>query len=96
MDLFYFTGTLQKGVLIVPVDQPPLFFVEKSLYRAGMESPLEIIPIKKDKDIGSILSAKNIIKGKGGMELDVLPVTLFERWKSILGHDNIADVSPAY
>jgi Xaa-Pro dipeptidase len=94
VDLFYFTGTIQKGVLIVPVDQPPFFFVEKSLYRAGMESPLEIIPIKKDKDIGSILSGKNIIKGKGGMELDVLPVTLFERWKSILNHDNMVDVSP--
>jgi Xaa-Pro aminopeptidase len=93
-DLFYFTGTVQKGALIVPVDQPPFFFVEKSLYRAGMESPLEIIPIKKDKDIGSILSGKNVIKGKGGMELDVLPVTLFERWKSILGHDNMTDVSP--
>jgi Xaa-Pro dipeptidase len=94
VDLFYFTGTIQKGVLIVPMDQPPLFFVEKSLYRAGMESPLEIIPIKKDKDIGSILNGKNVIKGKGGMELDVLPVTLFERWKSILSHDNMIDVSP--
>jgi Xaa-Pro dipeptidase len=94
VDLFYFTGTIQKGALIVPTDQRPLFFVEKSLYRAGMESPLEIIPIKKDKDIGSILSGKNVIKGKGGMELDVLPVTLFERWKSILGHDNMVDVSP--
>lgn len=94
VDLFYFTGTVQKGVLIVPADQPPLFFVEKSIYRAGMESPLEIIPINKDKDVGSILSGKNIIKGKGGMELDILPVTLFERWKSILSHDNITDVSP--
>jgi len=94
VDLFYFTGTVQKGVLIVPADQPPFFFVEKSMYRAGMESPLEIIPIKKDKDIGSILSDKNIIRGRGGMELDVLPVTLFERWKSILGHDNFVDVSP--
>jgi Xaa-Pro dipeptidase len=95
VDLFYFTGTLQKGVLIVPVDGPPLLFVEKSLYRAGIESPLEIIPIKKDKDVGSILNGKNIIRGKGGMEFDVLPVSLFERWKSILGNNDIADVSPA-
>jgi Xaa-Pro dipeptidase len=94
VDLFYFTGTLQKGILIVPIDQPPFFFVEKSLYRAGMESPLEIIPIKKDKDVGNILKGKDIIKGTGGMELDILPVVLFERWKSILGHDNMADASP--
>ena len=29
VDLFYFTGTIQKGVLIVPADGPPFFFVEK-------------------------------------------------------------------
>jgi Xaa-Pro dipeptidase len=93
VDLFYFTGTIQKGALIVPADQPALFFVEKSLYRAGIESPLEIIPIKKDKDVGDILRAKGLIKGKCGMEFDVIPVVLFERWKSILEYDNMTDVS---
>lgn len=93
VDLFYFTGTIQKGVLIVPADQPALFFVEKSLYRAGIESPLEIIPIKKDKDVGDILRAKGLIKGKCGMEFDVIPVVLFERWKSILDYENMTDVS---
>jgi Xaa-Pro dipeptidase len=94
VDLFYFTGTLQKGVLIVPVDGPPLFFVERSLYRATEESPLEIISIKKDKDVGDVLRGKHLMKGACGMEFDVLPVTLFERWKSILNCDNITDVSP--
>ncbi len=93
VDLFYFTGTIQKGALIVPADQPALFFVEKSLYRAGIESPLEIIPIKKDKDVGDMLRAKGLIKGKCGMELDVIPVILFERWKSILDYDNMTDIS---
>lgn len=94
VDLFYFTGTLQKGVLIVLSDNEPLFFVERSLHRATEESPLEIIPIRKDKDVGDILRTKGLVKGKGGMELDVIPVTLYERWKSILGQDNIVDVSP--
>ena len=93
VDLFYFTGTVQKGVLVVPAEEHPLFFVEKSLYRAGMESPLDITPIKKDKDVKKILTEKKILKGKGGMELDVVPVTLFERWKSILEYDNIVDIS---
>ncbi len=77
VDLFYFTGTIQKGVLIISVDQPPLFFVEKSICRADAESPLEIIPIKKDKDVGGILNGKNVVRGRRGMELDVVPVTLF-------------------
>ncbi len=94
VDLFYFTGTVQKGVLVVPVDEPPLFFVEKSLFRALYESPLEITPIKKAKDTRDTLREKNILKGLGAMELDVVPVLLFEQWKSILGYDHMADVSP--
>ncbi|SEM20057.1 Xaa-Pro aminopeptidase [Syntrophus gentianae] len=94
VDLFYFTGTVQKGVLVVPVDEPPLFFVEKSLFRALYESPLEITPIKKAKDTRDTLREKNILKGLGAMELDVLPVLLFDQWKSILGYDHMADISP--
>jgi len=93
VDLFYFTGTLQRGVLAVSVDRDPVFFVEKSLQRAVEETPLEITPIKKDRDIKDILSNLGALRGKCGMELDVLPVLVFERWKNILG-DNIVDVWP--
>ncbi len=94
VDLFYFTGSLQKGVLAVSADRDPVFFVEKSLARAEEETPLEITPIKKDKDIKDILSDLGALRGRCGMELDVLPVLVFERWKSILGYDNIVDVWP--
>ncbi|MRR37392.1 aminopeptidase P family protein, partial [bacterium] len=46
VDILYFTGTLQRGVLAVSAKHGPAFFVEKSLYRAQIETPLEIIPIK--------------------------------------------------
>ncbi|HNT68433.1 MAG TPA: Xaa-Pro peptidase family protein [Syntrophorhabdaceae bacterium] len=94
VDLFYFTGTLQKGVLAVSVDRDPVFFVEKSLARAMEETPLEITPIKKDKDIKDILGSLGMLGGRCGMELDVLPVLVFERWKNILGYDNAVDVWP--
>lgn len=94
VDLFYFTGTLQRGVLAVSADRDPVFFVEKSLARAMEETPLEITPIKKDKDIKDILSSLGMLHERCGMELDVLPVLVFERWKNILGYDNIVDVWP--
>ena len=95
VDLFYFTGTLQKGVLVVSVDKDPVFFVEKGLVRAAHETPLAITPIRKDKDVKDVLTDRGILKGKGGMELDVLPVLAFERWKSILGYDRLVDISPS-
>jgi len=93
VDMFYFTGTLQKGVLIVPVGGDPLFFIEKTMERAVYETPLNIIPIRKDKDVKSILDDKKVLKGRGAMEFDVLPVSVFERWKGLLGFDNFVDLS---
>lgn len=94
MDFFYFTGTLQKGTLVVPVDQDPMLFIEKSLGRVEMETPLKVTPIRRDKDIKEILKDKGLLNGVGGMELDVLPVSVFERFKSIVGYDRFVDVSP--
>lgn len=95
VDKFYFTGTIQKGMLVIPVDGESLLFVEKSIERARMESPLDIIPIKNDKEVQKILHDKGILDGVAGLELDVLPVTTFERLKKVLGLDRCADVSPS-
>jgi Xaa-Pro dipeptidase len=93
VDLFYFAGTLQKGVLVVPVDGDPLLFIERTLERAVYETPLNVIPIKRDKDVKSILESKKVLKGRGAMEFDVLPVSVFERWKNLLEFENFIDIS---
>lgn len=93
VDRFYFAGTMQKGILVLPVDQDPLIFVEKGTERAMMETPLAITPIKNNKEIKDILSDRGILKGKVGLELDVLPVSLFERLKRFIGFERYADVS---
>ena len=93
-DLFYFSGTIQKGVMVIPLDDDPLLLVERSLERVHAETPLDITPIKKDKEIGAILQQKGILKGKGGMELDVVPVSVFERFKALVGFEAFVDVTP--
>jgi Xaa-Pro dipeptidase len=94
VDMFYFTGTVQKGILVVPVDRDPFFFIEKSVSRAVLETPLPITPIENDKEIRDILLDEDIIKGKGGMELDVVPVAVFERFKSIVDFETFVNVGP--
>ena len=94
VDLFYFTGTLQKGSLFIPVDGDPVLFIERTMERALYETPLQITPIRKDRDVKDMLVAKGMLKGRGALEFDVLPVTLFERWKGLLGFDNFTDASP--
>ena len=94
VDMFYFTGTVQKGVLVVPVDGSPIFCVEKSFERANLETPLVVTRMESDRAIKDLLRRKKILKGTGGMELDVIPVSVFERYKRILGFDSFLDVTP--
>ncbi len=95
-DLFYFTGTVQQGILCVPIEGEPVYMVRKDLQRARMESGLkEIVPLKSPRDIPGILSEFNIpAPEKVGMELDVLPVAFYNRLKSALGACEIVDATP--
>lgn len=94
VDMFYFTGTTQRGLFVVSLDHEPILFIEKSVTRAKLDTPLDFIPIARDRDVKKILEEKKILRGKGGMELDVVPVTVFERFKNIVGFDNFVDLSP--
>jgi len=93
VDLFYFTGSTQKATLVIAPEGDPLYFVQRSVERARVETPLPVIEVKTDKQIGSALKEKGILKGKGGMELDVVPVAVFQRFASITGFDNFIDIS---
>jgi Xaa-Pro aminopeptidase len=93
VDCFYFAGTMQKGMLVLPLDQDPLIFVEKGTERALMETPLAVTPVKNDKEIKKILIDRHILEGTAGLELDVVPVSMFDRLKRVIGFDRYADVS---
>ncbi|ALC17135.1 Xaa-Pro aminopeptidase [Desulfuromonas soudanensis] len=94
-DLFYFTGTIQQGILYVPASGEPLYLVRKDLDRARMECGLkEILPFKSPKDLPGILSDFGYPTPKSaGMELDVLPVALFQRLQKVLDGCAISDAS---
>ena len=81
-DLFYFTGSIQQGMLYVPASGEPLYMVRKDHGRARMESGLkEVLPFRSPKDIAGILADYSYSQPKrAGMELDVVPVELFQRF----------------
>lgn len=92
-DLLYFTGSMQKGTFVIPAEGEPTFFVQRSIERAQTETPLKVTGVKTDKHTAKMLREKGVIKGKGGMELDVVPVTVFDRWKTLLDFDDFSDIS---
>jgi Xaa-Pro aminopeptidase len=96
-DLFYFTGTIQSGNLYVPAEGEPIYMVRKDFSRARMECGLkEVVPFTSMKDLPAILAEHGYAQPmRIGMELDVLPVNFFERYRKLFPHGEFVDATPS-
>src|SRR4030066_170806 len=93
-DLFYFTGSIQQGVLIVPADGEPVYFVRRVYERAQAEAGLEhIVRIASPKEIPAYFERKKVSFGVIGFELDVMPVATFQRFSRLFPEAKPVDVS---
>lgn len=95
-DLFYFSGTVQRSHIFIPVEGKPVLMVKKSYDRAKQESALEnIIPLKSMKELPEKVSF--FYKGKLkriGFELDVIPANLYFYYEKLFDTSEIVDISP--
>jgi Xaa-Pro aminopeptidase len=93
VDLFYFSGTIQRSYLFIPTQGEPLLMVQKDFDRAREESPLKnIIPIERPKAISPILKRQGGLK-QIGLECDVLPVNQFRQLEKMFPQSNFVDIS---
>lgn len=87
---YYFTGTMQDGMLLIPRDDEATFWIRKSLERASKESLFpRIKSMKSFRD-----AAKNIDKLPDTvyLETEVVPLALYRRFQK---HFPFKDVKPA-
>ncbi len=93
-DLFYFTGVVQQGILVIDSQDEPVFFVRRYYERAVAESPLRhIIKIESPADIARHLGTRFREVKRVGLELDVIPVNFFKRLKEIMTGKEFVDIS---
>jgi Xaa-Pro aminopeptidase len=93
VDLFYFSGTIQRSYLFIPQEGEPLLLVQKDMDRARKESPLKnIIPIDRPKAISPILKKQGGLK-RIGLECDVLPVNQFRQLEKMFPQSEFVDIS---
>jgi len=94
-DLFYFTGSIQQGILIVPAEGEPVYFVRRVFERAVEESPLSNVRrISSPKEVTAYFAGMNASFAAIGFELDVLPVGIFLRFQQVFPGAKPEDVSP--
>ncbi|WP_224981812.1 M24 family metallopeptidase [Geomonas agri] len=96
-DLFYFTGTVQTGVLYVPASGRPLYLVRRDFMRARMESGLaDVVPLPSLNQLAGLITEHgHPLPQRLGLELDVLPVNLYHRYFSLFPNTQALDASPA-
>jgi len=85
---YYFTGTLQDGMLLVPRDAPPVFWVRRSFERACAESLFpDIRPMKGFRDAAPSPPARwDTIH----VEAEVVPLALLERFRKYFPCQTVA------
>ena len=94
-DLFYFTGSVQAGVLVVPADGSPVYGVRRVLERARDESALaRVVPLPSFRGLAALVrdAAGGPVR-RVGLELDVLPVVVRDRFAAALPDTELVDVS---
>ena len=93
-DLFYFSGTIQQAHLYVPVEGQPLLMVRRSLARARRESALDnVVSMSSPRQLPALLQGYGYASPRQlGMELDVLPTSLFFAYQDVLGDTEIVDI----
>lgn len=92
VDLFYYTGTMQNGLLYVPMKGEACFYVKKSVKRAREEGSIQVEEFGRMRELGSRIKTRFGQPVKVGIELDVLPYQLAERYRSML-QSEIIDIS---
>jgi Xaa-Pro dipeptidase len=96
-DLYYFSGTIQSGLLCIPYEGNPIYLVKKSLARAKQECAWgRIIPFAKIEEARGILHAEGTKPPKRvGLEMDVLPAAYYLKLTKLFPGVDFIDASGA-
>jgi Xaa-Pro aminopeptidase len=86
---YYYTGTMQDGMLVIKKDGSFYYFARRSYERAKIESPLKqnyIYPMESYRDVANIIGSDI---GNTYFELEVVPFNMLERIKKYLNYSSI-------
>ena len=89
---YYFTGTMQDGMLLVPRDGEAVFWVRRSFERAGAESLFpDLRPMKSFRDAvpaGTVIATRPVIH----LETELVPLALVQRFRKYFPCKEVASL----
>jgi Xaa-Pro aminopeptidase len=93
INIFYYTGTIQNGVLFVPADGIAVFFIRRSLERARKESPLKaLVQFRSFRELPARLDEYRYRVSRLGVDETTIPVSIFKKLSSSLPRTTFQDI----
>jgi len=93
INMFYYTGTIQNGVLFVPAGGEPLFFIRRSFERAKRETPLEaLVQFGSFGELPARLDDYGYQVSRLGVDETTIPVSIFKKVSSVFSRTAFQDI----
>ncbi|MCC4768924.1 M24 family metallopeptidase [Methanosarcina sp. DH2] len=90
INLYYFTGTMQDGMLIIPKNEEATFWVRRSYERALDESLFSSIePMNSFRDAAGGISKVGKLPDTVYLETEVVPLALYQRFQKYFPFKNV-------
>ena len=90
VNLYYFTGTMQDGILLIPRDGEPVLWVRRSFERATDESTFP--RIRQMQSYRNAAEATEKIPRTGWLETEHITLAQFQRLKKYFTFDDVRSV----
>lgn len=92
VNLFYFTGTMQDGMLLIPKEGDATFWVRRSYQRAVDESSFH--DIRSMKSFRDAAQSMNTLSKTVYLETEIVPLALYQRFHKHFPFKNFKPVDP--
>lgn len=94
VNMYYYTGTIQQGVVFVPAEGEPVFLVRRSYERAQLETPLQrVVPLKGFSQLQATLADLGLRTNLLGVAEATLSVAVFKTLAKAFPGGTFTDIS---
>ena len=94
LNMYYYTGTIQQGVVFVPIEGEAVFLVRRSYERALRETPLKrVFPLKGFSQLQATLTDLGLHTNILGMAETTLSVSVFKTLAKAFPRGTFTDIS---
>lgn len=95
LDIYYFAGIVAHAILVIPLEKDPVFLVQINEKRVREESWIaDVRPSTGFSTLKEVLQELQKTLNCIGIEMDVLPVKMFQRLQKLIPDTAFEDISP--